>query len=435
MRRTSRRLVFVGVLAGALAIASPAWATKTVCASGCAYTSINSAITALPPGSVITIAAGEYKENVVVNKEVTLKGSGATTIVYPGVSKPECGPGSLCGGEASNIVLVEANNVAISSMTLNGNNPTISSGVERGGQDIDARNGIIQNFNAGTFNGFSVSHVKVENVFLRGIYASAEGTFDLTHDTVENVQGNESSIAMFDFGGSGVMSANKVTSANDAISANWSTGTQFTKNIIKKSGSGVHTDNNGGKGGSADLISGNRVSECPTNGYGVFVFAPYVSATVTSNSIKGCAVGLAAFGSQVSGEGPKFVSNTVSGIGAISTEPEGTVGAYITTDLLGFGFADVTATLTGNTLTRFGTGLLVTQTKPSEEDEAGGQATVNADSDNQFTADQTGANGEEKTVVSAKEDWWGCAAGPNQAGACTSAIGTVEYVPWLTSRP
>ncbi len=98
MKRPIRALVACAVLGGCLAGAAPAMAIKTVCASGCAYTSINAAIAALPSGSTISVGAGEYTENVVVNKEDTIKGSGATTVIYPAVSKPECAGGSLCGG-------------------------------------------------------------------------------------------------------------------------------------------------------------------------------------------------------------------------------------------------------------------------------------------------------------------------------------------------
>ena len=115
-------------------------------------------------------------------------------------------------------------------------------------------------------------------------------------------------------------------------------------NKVTKSASGIHTDNNGGSGGEADTIKENNVSECKVDGYGVWMFAPYVSATVEDNKVSGCAVGLAAFGSQVSGQGPTFTANKVDGTGA--TVSEGlTYGAYITTDLLGFGFGDVNATL------------------------------------------------------------------------------------------
>ena len=64
---------------------------------------------------------------------------------------------------------------------------------------------------------------------------------------------------------------------------------------ITTSASGVHTDNAGDGGGTADVIQGNRVSSCSANGYGVWVFVPYLAPTVQDNIITDCTVGLAAF--------------------------------------------------------------------------------------------------------------------------------------------
>jgi nitrous oxidase accessory protein NosD len=416
--------------------AASAQAAPTVCSSGCAYTGIQAAINGAAPGSTITIGPGSYYENVVVNKPVTLRGRNALTVLYPSVSKPVCEGGSLCGGEASNIVLVQADNVTISHLWLRGDNPNLTSGVVVGGEDIDARNGIITDHETGTYNNLTVTGVKVTGVYLRGIYASSGGSFNFNHDTVENVQGSEASIGMFAFEGSGVMERNHVSEANDAISANWSKGIQFLDNVVKRSGSGVHTDNNGGAGGTADVIKGNIVRECKANGYGIFVFVPYVSATVEGNAVNGCAVGLAAFGSAVSGQGATFTANRLSGTGALTANNAPTYGAYITTDQLGFGFGDVTATLTGNVLHGFGTGLLVTQTSPTEGQPEGGQATVHAAGNNSIYGDGTGANGLAGTVLEAQNDWWGCSAGPNAPKAsCATALGTTQYTPWLTAKP
>ncbi len=428
MGRTVRAVLACAVFAVCLAAAGPAFAKKTVCGSGCTYSSIQSAIDGASEGATISIAKGTYVENVVVNKPVTLMGSGAGTVIEPATSNPVCEGGSLCGGAASNVILVEANNVTITKLKVEGDNPAVKSGVTVGGKDIDARNGIITNHLAGKYNALTVSKVTVADIYLRGIYASSGGTFDFNHDTVENVQAENASIAMFAFEGSGVMEDNKVSNANDAISANWSKGISFVGNKVTKSESGVHTDNNGGSGGSADEIKDNKVSECKTNGYGVWVFAPYVSATVEGNKVSGCAHGLAAFGSQVSGQGPTFTQNKVEGTGA------GSYGAYISTDLLGFGFADVTATLSKNVIENAGTGVLVTQTSPTEEDEAGGQATVTG-SGNVIKGNGTGATGEPGTSVSLANNWWGCKQGPNNSPKCDSATGTVAYTPWLTAKP
>jgi len=426
----------VGAACLAGAGAGTALAKPLVCESGCFFSSIQSAINAASPNSTITVGAGSYYENLTVAKPLTLRGAGVTTIVYPGVSKPVCSPGSLCGGEASNIVLVEASNVKIEGFWLKGDNPHLTSGVSVGGEDIDARNGIIENFNTGeTYNALTVAKVKVTGVYLRGIYASSEGTFNFNHDTVENVQAEEQSIAMFNFGGSGVFSHDKVLNANDAISSNWSRGTQYLENTINKSGSGVHSDNNGGFGGTADVIKGNVVKECKTNGYGVFVFVPYVSATVEKNKVTGCSTGLAAYGGAVSGQGPSFIKNTASGSGAATTNNAGTYGVYLTTDQLGFSYGNLTATLEGNSVSHFNTGMFVTQSNPTEGQPAGGQATITATPDNSFEVNGTGAVGEPGSKVNARNDWWGCLNGPNKGGKCQTVTGTVEYAPWLTSHP
>lgn len=417
------------VVATCVVVAGPALASpKTVCPKNCQFTSIQAAITAASNGDTITIGNGKYVENVVVDKQVTLQGSGDGTVLYPAVSAPNpCVGSSLCGGAASNIILVQADNVTITDMRLEGDNPALTSGVVVGGADIDARNGIITNHTLGVYNNLTVSKVKVSDVYLRGVYASSGGTFNFNNNTIDNVQADPASIAMFNFGGSGVMADNKVTNANDAVSANWSTGTQFLGNDVSKSGSGVHTDNNGGFGGVADLIQDNTVHDCKIDGYGVWVFAPSVSPTVDSNTVNGCYVGLAAFGSQVSGQGPTFSNNDVKGSGAKTSDPAGTYGAYLTTDLLGFGFGDLTATLTGNSLEHFGTGMFVTQA-------SGGVASVTAHG-NSFHDNGTGANGDTGTSVNAENNWWGCKQGPNMGGGCDTAIGTVDFTPWLTKKP
>jgi len=314
------------VAAGVLVAAAPAWATRTVCSSGCSTTSIQQAIDAAAPGATITIGPGSYYENLTIDKPVSLVGYGNLTVLYPSVSNPDaCETSSLCGGDSSNMILVGADNVSISKMRLEGDNPNLTSGTVVNGADIDARNGIITDQERG-YENLTVTRVKVTDVFLRGIYPY-EGTFQFTHDTVENVAGNFASVAMFASHASGVMSENKVSRANDAISANWSKGTQFIANTITKSESGVHTDNNGGIGGVADVIKNNKVKECTTDGYGIWVFVPYLSPSVEGNRVSGCAVGLAAFGGAVSGEGPTFANDKVNGTGATVSTGEETAGA------------------------------------------------------------------------------------------------------------
>jgi hypothetical protein len=426
------------ILGGCIACVLPAvaLAKPTVCASGCEQTTIKGAIEAAASGATVTVAPGNYYENLEVTKPLTLKGSGPSTVIYPGVSQPTCPvgtEGTLCTGEAgeeaSIVVKVAASNVTIENLSVNGNNPKLTSGDVEEGQDIDARGGIVEDYGAGKFNDLTVTKVSISNIWERGLYASSEGTgFNFNHDTVNNVQGEEESIGIFDFGGSGEIVHDSVSNSQDGIALNWSTGTKIEDNKITKTPSGIHTDNNGGFGGTADVIKNNEVSYCAANGYGIFTFATRVSAaTVESNKVNACDVAFAAFGSEgVAGTDVKFTDNRANGTGASTTEAEGPTAIYLSTSLLGYGFGPMTATLTGNQFKDFSTGLDVSQAE-------GGQATVTA-SENQFIHVALGALGEAGTVVKAENNWWGCAKGPNLSPRCAKVEGTVTYTPWLTSR-
>jgi hypothetical protein len=435
-------MALAGVLTSPAASARADSGRFTVCSNGCTYKTIQAAVNAASPGAIITIGPGHYSENVTLSTSVTLKGAGQRTIVYPAVSNPNpngCS-GSLCGGSASNIMLVAANNVTIENMKLEGANPALAgSGITVNGASINARNGIIEDFPVGTFAHLTVTNVTVQDIFLRGIEAvgaSSGETFTFSHDKVTNVEGNPNlAIAMFNSMGSGSFTNDTVTEASDAISANWSQGTLFEDNVIKNSASGIHTDNNGGAGGTADKIDHNKVRSCTKDGYGIWVFAPYLSATVDHNTVKGCYVGLGAYGSQAAGQGPTFSNNSVSGVGATTSYPNGTYGAYVTTDMLGFGCADVQATLSGNTFQHSTTGLLVTQTSPTNGDSpCSFQATVAAHNNAVFKTNTNGANGLAGTVFDATNNWWGCPKGPNTPG-CSTATGTTAFRPWLTKKP
>src|SRR5207237_5012031 len=136
----------------------------------------------------------------------------------------------------------------IQGIALDGDNPSLTSGVSVGGADLDARNGIITNHLAGVYQNLTVRNTTIRNIYLRGIYASSGGSFNFHDNTVSNVQADPASIAMFNFGGAGSFANNTVSDANDAISANHSSGTQFLNNQVTSSGSGVHTDHAGDGG-------------------------------------------------------------------------------------------------------------------------------------------------------------------------------------------
>ena len=370
-------------------------------------------------GNTLNASAGTFAENVTVHTPVTVNGAGqASTFVVPEISAPNpcgLGGGTLCPG-SSHVFLVQANNVTLQNLTVDGDNTSLTSGVVIGGADIDARNGIVTNHALGTYNNLNVNHVTAKNIFFRGIYASSGGTFNFDNNTVTNVSGDPGgSIAMFNFGGSGVFSNNNVSNANDGIVSNHSTGTQYYGNTT--SGVGIHTDNNGSGGGVADTIRNNTVNNAT---YGIMVFVPYFNVEVRENTITGADTAIV-----VSGQGaavtPQILRNEIDGQNAA-----GSVGVYQTTSLFGFGSSNVSANYQNNYISNNAKGfVLETEAGNSSNTMANNNSITNATITNGVDTIGTGTATRSLTC-----NWWGVPGG----NALVTAVGkATNYAPWLKS--
>ncbi|MFZ1684549.1 MAG: T9SS type A sorting domain-containing protein, partial [Candidatus Zixiibacteriota bacterium] len=312
-----------------------------------AFKTIQNGINGVSAGGQVLVESGTYVENVIVTKSVSLDGAGqATCTVIPAISGPNTATGSSLPPGHSTIMLIQANNVTISGFTLDGDNPALTSAYNVGGANLDARNGVITNHPMGVFTNLTVHDVTIKNIYLRGIYASSGGSFNFHDNIVTNVQAEGASIGMFNFGGSGIFANNTVSYCGDAISSNWSTGTKYLNNTISYSGSAVHTDNNGGYGGSADTIRGNVAFNSLTNGYGFWVFFPYLIPVVENNSVTNFDVGLFVWGSANATGSAIFAGNTVD-----AQHKAGSVASMVTTGQAAWYYAaDARATFNGNTL-------------------------------------------------------------------------------------
>ena len=77
----------VVVLAGTTGFFSAAQSVVSVCPSGCDYSSIQAAISAVPEGSTIQVKAGTYQENLTITKLLSLVGEGQDkTIIEGGIA-------------------------------------------------------------------------------------------------------------------------------------------------------------------------------------------------------------------------------------------------------------------------------------------------------------------------------------------------------------
>lgn len=384
------------------------------------YSTIAAAITAATNGDTVLLSAGTYQENVLVDKEITLQGvNRSTVIIQPSFVGANTGGGSL-GAGVSSVILVQADNVTVSTLTVDGDNPSLTSGEVYGGADIDARNGIITDHTTGLYNNLTVTGCLAKNIWLRGIYASSGGSFLFEGNEVHNVQADLQSIGMFNFFGSGIFRNNLVYDCNDAIASNWSSGTLYEGNEVYNSSSGIHTDNNGGAGGYADTIQNNFVHDAGYTGYGIWVFVPYLPVVVQDNTISNAYVGMACAGrGGASSVLSVFTRNMIDG----SFRPN-SFGLVVTTSQFGYGSNSVDLLFKENTVTR------TVDDAINLEAQAGFVVSVTASFNriaNLSSAALNAVNLGGTYVGSWEHNWWGCNNGP----ACASVSSVVDATPWL----
>jgi CSLREA domain-containing protein len=447
---------------------------------GCdSFATIQEGVNGVTAGGTVIVNAGNYVDNITIPKALTLTGAGAASVfVYPAISDPNCGGaggGSLCAG-SSNIILVQSSNVTISGLTLDGDNTSLPGGINVGGANVDARSGIITNHLLATYNNLHVHHTTVQNVFLRGVYASSAGTFNFHDNSVQNVRGNTASIGMFNFGGSGQFTNNNVSLCNDAISSNNSSGTSYTGNTVSSSASGIHTDNANSSGGTNDVISGNTVTNSLVNGYGIWVFVPYKTVNVQNNTVTNTDVGYAVFGdsgvttsnapaSEKKGDSAElgrpapaavnliepdsalqsqivkarlapnappappyaasFSGNTADGQNKVNS-----TGVYFTTSQIGFGSGSPKVKFFTNTIVNNVDGFFLEAEDGFTLETAASFNRVVNNTNSQVTQ-HTGVGFAGTLNGSMENNWWGCNAGPG-FGGCGVVVGAgVDFDPWI----
>ena len=118
-RLLGRALAAVAVVASTAVglVASPASAatTRTVCASGCGFTTIQGAVNAAVAGDTILVSAGVYHEDVNVNKALKVQGAGSAVTTVSG---------PIGGGTAT--FQITANNVLLDGFTITRDGNTVA---------------------------------------------------------------------------------------------------------------------------------------------------------------------------------------------------------------------------------------------------------------------------------------------------------------------
>ncbi|MBK8564253.1 MAG: right-handed parallel beta-helix repeat-containing protein [Saprospiraceae bacterium] len=130
------------------------------------YCKIQDAINDALTGHTIVVDAGTYVENIVVNKELDIRGANYNVNPNTGMRGPESilmtAIVEVAGSNNSRIVAIDANNVSINGFLIDGNNPALTSGfLNNVGADMDIRNGID--------NAKGIQNLRVENNIIKNI--------------------------------------------------------------------------------------------------------------------------------------------------------------------------------------------------------------------------------------------------------------------------
>jgi cysteine-rich repeat protein/parallel beta-helix repeat protein len=415
--------------------------------------SIQRGIDAVTAGGTVNVAAGMFTEQVVIDsKNVTLTGSGAATTIIqaPAVLTPD-------PDEANTLVLFTGPITAeFSGFTVQGPVSGLNFGIYvRAGATANIHDNVIKDISGeplgGGQYGYAIEVGKYNDTFP---FVSQTGHATITNNAILGYR--KTGIECEGAGSSATITGNTVTGAGP-ITTTAQNGIQIRRGATGSITNNVVTGNayNGptysalGIGvtnaGSGVVIQGNIVSSNGANIYcygsdGIQVLDNQVidSSPMDANGYAGITVlsaGVPLNGITISGN---TVRNNVQGIWLYYLINSGTVSGNTildnTYDGLWIGWSG-NITITCNEFS--GNGMLGDDPNAAAIDlghwypNTLGPFSVH---DNSVHGNRNGIWNYDTASVNAEDNWWGCAAGPNNAGCDTvSSLVTVDVSPPLTT--
>lgn len=191
-------------------------------------------------GDVIQICAGLYKENVLVNKGITLEGINRTGVIIAPTAEDTGNGWSKTDGSPQNGIKIESNNVTIKTLTVDGTANNLANGGTLP-DHFNFRHGILLGDGV-DYTGISVQNCDVKNILRRAILlyptTGYTGVYSVTGCNVLNVQYQNAISIGSPFA---TITGNTLDNINNAISVHHSTDvagatTTISNNVITNLG-------------------------------------------------------------------------------------------------------------------------------------------------------------------------------------------------------
>ncbi|MGK2950029.1 MAG: hypothetical protein ACSLFP_15765, partial [Acidimicrobiales bacterium] len=406
--RTVRTLLAGALLAAPLTLivgVSPASAATLGVQQGAAdnagcndanpYPTISQAIGCAEDGDTVTVGAGTFNERIVINKAISVVGSGVGTTIIDGGGVDDL------AGNGGQVYVNTGGSMTLSNMTI---------------QDAGANGGGSRHY----------------SIYLRGDEVNpSTGTHTLTD--LEIIGGGavrpDTGIYCYDNAADVVLSNSTLSEINGnqllmelCTGEATVTGNHFD-NVDGQLGAAMYSMRYSGSASAApQLVSGNFFDGAGVSYNGSFfglteTVGQFSNLEISGNEFSGMAIGVGLFNRSTLADGANGQIDDVAITGNTFT---GT-GASQAVRLTGF-VSNVD--ITSNTITDQLTGI---ELRPQT---AGHVPTGATASGNRIVGNAVGANAQATTSLLAEHNWWGCNDGPGATG-CDTVTGDVDADPWL----
>jgi len=292
----------------------------------------------------VRVLPGTYVENIVIDRGLALLGEGRDSVlVYTDSS--HVGPPSGPSFQGSQMVVVQADNVLIDGFTCDGDNPTLTPV-----GTLDARNGIISNHTLGDWDNLKVRNCSVNNVYLRAIYPSAQGSvsgIEITGNTVHNAAGvSMQSAGIMLWGASGTITNNRIGVASYGIFLQHASDGDVSFNSADSCELGIGVNGND----QPTYLVSNKITD---SNQGIQTIAINAEVGTSNDTVLGCRYGMVMYGL-----GSGF--NTVDGNLFDGRGLPQALGFYIS-NYTDWGAGDVRGNLTNNQIVNNWVGIVLNE--------------------------------------------------------------------------